>query len=218
MAPCCADSSLAEGRRRPFFAQPFQSGKAGRERRGEPGSYDVGVVIKPRSADVKRVAEEELVRKGREAVKGGRFVEAGELLFEYCDRLERGGRPISPVILANYALCLGHNGRLREGIGICRKALPRGSRRPEVSLCLARLYLLAASKRLALEECERALRLSPHNEELRRLRGELGFRRPPPIPFLPRESVLNVRLGRLLHRNRLGTVPKEARQARSSSS
>lgn len=175
------------------------------------------MVIKPRPADLKRVAEEELVRKGREAVKRGRFVEGGELLFEYCDRLEKGGRPISPVILANYALCVGHSGRVREGIDICRQALPRGGRHPEVSLCLARLYLLAGTKRLALEESERALRVSPHNGELRRLRGELGFRRPPPIPFLPRESVLNVRLGRLLHRSRPDTAPSEARQFRPGS-
>jgi hypothetical protein len=175
------------------------------------------VVIKPRPSDLKRVAEEELVRKGRQAVKRGRFVEGGELLFEYCDRLERGGRSISPVILANYALCLGQSGRVREGIGMCRQALSRGSRHPEVSLCLARLYLLAGTKRLALEETDRGLRLSPHNEELRRLRGELGFRRPPPIPFLPRESVLNVRLGRLLHRNRPDTVAREARLSRPAS-
>jgi len=171
------------------------------------------VVIKPRPANLKRVAEDELVRKGREAVKRGRFAEGGELLFEYCDRLEKSGRPISPVILANYALCLGYAGRVREGIGICRQALPRGGHHPEVSLCLARLYLLAGTRRLALEESDRGLRLSPHNEELRRLRGELGFRRPPPIPFLSRESVLNVRLGRLLHRG-----PSEARPSRPGTS
>ncbi len=199
-----------------MLARPERETRRGGARES-PGSYDAEVVIKPCPADLKRVAEEDLVRKGREAVKQGRFVEGGELLFEYCDRLKRGGRPISPVILANYALCLGHSGRLREAIGICREALPPGSRRPEVSLCLARLYLLAGTKRLALEESERALRLSPHNEELRRLRGELGFRRPPPIPFLPRESVLNVRLGRLLRRSRPDTVPSEARQSRSGS-
>jgi hypothetical protein len=170
------------------------------------------MAVGPFSADLKRVPEEELVRRGREAVKRGRYAEAGELLFEYCDRLERQGRPISPVVLANYALCLGWAGHVREGVEICRQALPREGRHPEISLCLARLYLLAGFKRLALEETERGLRLSPHNGDLRRLREDLGFRRAPPIPFLARGSALNMRLGKLLRRGRGPVIPGEARK------
>ncbi|MGH9368096.1 MAG: tetratricopeptide repeat protein, partial [Thermoanaerobaculia bacterium] len=146
------------------------------------------------SGDARHLSEEELVRRGRDAVKRGRFEEAGEALFEYCGRLERQGRPISPVILANYALCLGQASRVREGLEISRLLAAGRARHPEVSLCLAKLYLLAGLKRPAVEAVDQGLALSPHNGELCRLREELGLRRAPPLPFLPRGNAVNVRL------------------------
>lgn len=142
------------------------------------------------------------MRRGREAVRGERWSDAGEYFFHYCDRLERQGRPIPPLILANYGLCLGHARRVREGIEICRKALLGRNRHPEVSLRLAQLYLLGDVRKLALEEVERGLAISPHYRGLLRLRDELGHRQPPPIRFLSRGSALNVGLARLLRRRR----------------
>lgn len=109
------------------------------------------------------------------------------------------------MILANYALCLGQAQRVREGVDICRRAFESGSRHPEISLRLAQLYLLAGSKRLAIAQVERGLAISPHFAELQRLRAEIGIRRPPPIPFLPRGSAVNVGLARLLRRRRTGS-------------
>jgi hypothetical protein len=151
-----------------------------------------------------RLPEEELIRRAREAVKRGLYAQAAELYFDYCERLERQGRSISPVILANYALCVGKTRRPQEGLEICRKAIAPGGRHPEVSLCLAKLHLLAGARRLAVEEIDRGLRVSPQYGPLGRLREELGLRRAPPIRFLSRKSALNVRLGKLLRRPNLG--------------
>ena len=147
-----------------------------------------------------RLPEEELLRRAREAVKRGLYGPAAELYFAYCGRLESQGRAISPVVFAHYALCVGRTRRPKDGLEIIRKALTSGARHPEVSLCLAKLHLLAGARRLAVEEIDRGLRASPQYGPLGKLRGELGRRRTPPIRFLSRKSALNVRLGRLLHR------------------
>jgi len=152
------------------------------------------------STEARTLPEEELVRRGREALKQRRFVAARELLSEYCRRLRTQGHPISPVVLANYALSLGHTQRLKEGIEVAKRAASQARRNPEVSLCLARLYILARQRRRAVEELERALRISPRNRDLGSLRMELGVRRSPPIPFLSRASAVNVRIGRVLAR------------------
>lgn len=152
------------------------------------------------SQDAKVLPDEELVRRGREALKQRRFAAARELLSEYCRRLGTKGHPISPIVLANYALSLGHTQRLKEGIEVAMRAVSQARRNPEVALCLARLYVLARQRRRAVEELERALRISPRNRDLVRLRMELGVRRSPPIPFLSRASAVNVRIGRVLAR------------------
>jgi len=158
----------------------------------------------PRGGDggVRHLSEDELLRRGREAVKRGFHAEASELFFEYCDRLEIQGRPIPPVILAHYAFCIGSTRRPSDGIEICRQALAGSGRHPEVSLCLAKLYLMAGERRLAVDEADRGLRLSPQYGALQRLREELGRRRSPPIRFLPRRSAVNVRLGKMLRDRR----------------
>lgn len=158
---------------------------------------------------LRRLPEQELVRRGREAVLSKRWADAGDYFFQYCDRLEKQGRPIPPLILANYGLCLGHARRVSEGIEVCRKALRGGHRHPEISLRLSQLYLLAGARKAALDEVERGLAVSPHARELLRLRDDLGHRRPPPIRFLSRGSVLNVGLAKILRRRR-GETPAEA--------
>jgi hypothetical protein len=155
---------------------------------------------------VGRLPEEELLRRAREAATRGFSAPAAELYFEYCRRLESQGRAISPVVLAHYALSVGRSRRPQDGLEICRKAQVPGARHPEVSLCLAKLHLLAGARRLAVEEVDRGLRASPQYGPLGRLREELGRRRAPPIRFLPRKSVLNVRLGKLLRRSSVGVA------------
>jgi len=160
---------------------------------------------RPSTGTVKPLPEEELVRRGREAVRAEKWPEALENLLEYCERMESQGRPIPPVILANYGLCLGRARRIREGLDTCRYAWNRGNGHPEISLRLAQLYLLADARKLAIEEIERGLSVSPHYRELLKLRDELGRRQRPPIRFLSRGSALNVGLAKLLRKRGTAT-------------
>jgi tetratricopeptide (TPR) repeat protein len=149
------------------------------------------------TADVK---DEELLRQGREALKLRRYVQASDLLSEYCERLTKQETPIAAGVLANYGLALGHTRRLKEGLDICLKALSYEPRNPHVYLNLAQLYILANSKKKAVEAIERGLRVSPDHRWLLQLREEMGIRKPPPIPFLSRNSAVNATLGKAIRK------------------
>jgi tetratricopeptide (TPR) repeat protein len=141
-----------------------------------------------------------LLRQGRDALKLQRYVQASDLLSEYCDRLTQQEAPIPAGVLANYALALGHTRRLKEGLEICLKALSYEPRNPHIYLNLAHLYLLADSKKKAIDAIDRGLRISRDHRWLLRLREEMGVRKSPPIPFLPRGSAVNAKLGRAIRK------------------
>ena len=141
-----------------------------------------------------------MLRRGREALKLQRYVQAGDLLSEYCERLTKQEAPVPAGVLANYALALGHTRRLKEGIDVCLKALSYDPRNPHVYLNLAQLYLLADSKKKAIDAIDRGLRISPDHRWLLQLREELGVRKAPPLPFLPRSSAVNATLGKVIRK------------------
>lgn len=148
--------------------------------------------------DLTKLADEELLRLGRDALKLKRYPQASEYYFEYCDRLNKKGAPVPGGVLASYGVALGHTHKLREGLAVCLNAVASDKRNPHVYWCLAELYVQAGSRKKAVESVQRGLSLSPGHPGLLRLRKELGVRRSPPLPFLPRDSALNVRLGKLL--------------------
>lgn len=149
---------------------------------------------------VEKRDEEELLRLGRQALKRDEFADARELLAEYCERLSKRGTPLPPGVLASYALALGKTRGLKEAVELCVRAQQLDRRNPHVYWCLAQLYILADSKKRAFEAIAEGLRFSPDHRGLLGLRDGLGVRRPPPVPFLPRHSGVNVRLGKARHR------------------
>lgn len=148
--------------------------------------------------NLKGLADDELVRRGRQALKSRRYGQANDFLSEYCDRQVKQEKEIPATVLANYALAVGYSGEPKEGIEICFQALSRERRNPDVYLSLARLYLLTQSKRKAVEAIHRGLAISANHRELRQLLEEVGVRQAPAIPFLSRTSPINVRLGKIL--------------------
>ena len=84
---------------------------------------------------------------------------------------------------------------------------------PRVYEHLARLELLAGSRRSAIEAIQRGLQLAERDRELLALRASLGLRRPPPLGFLGRSHPINVLLGKVRHRL-TGPVGVENRAAR----
>jgi tetratricopeptide (TPR) repeat protein len=148
--------------------------------------------------DLKDLLEDDLVRRGRAALKSGKYRAAQDLFAEYCDRQIQIEKPISPALLADYATSVAHCGDLKEAAEICFRALSRDRRSPDVFLALARVYSMGSSRKKAIDAVERGMALSPHHPGLVALRAELGVRRAPPIPFLPRDNRWNVWLGRVL--------------------
>jgi len=146
------------------------------------------------------LSEEQLLRLGRDALWLERYRDACQALSEYCERLKRYERPIAPPILAYYGLAVGHSQNVREGLRICLEALSQERRNPNIFLCVARLYILANNRRSALEVISQGLRISKGHRGLTALRQSMGVRQAVPIPFLPRKSAVNIRIGRAIRR------------------
>ena len=148
------------------------------------------------------LSDDQLLRVCRKELHLERYRQAYDALLEYCARLMREGRRIPPVILASYGLAVAHAENVKEGLKICLQALSSDRRNPDVYLCLARVYILQGSRRNAIDVLAQGARLCGKHRGLSELRNELGIRQPPPIPFLPRESAINVRLGRALRKHK----------------
>jgi tetratricopeptide (TPR) repeat protein len=150
--------------------------------------------------ELDRFDDEELLKRGRDALKLQRFAQAREFLSEYCNRQNKRDLSIPTGILASYALALGHTHGLKEGMELCLKALASDKRNPHIYWSLAQLYMLSGSRKKAIEAIEVGLRVTPDHRGLLKLREDLGVRRPPPIRFLSRNSLVNVKLGKALHK------------------
>jgi len=165
--------------------------------------------------ELKNVSDEILSRRGRDFARKGQFALANEFLSEYCTRAVKEEKPISGVILAAYGLAVGMTTDVKEGIEICHRALNSDRRNPEIYLSIARLQLQAGSRKKAVEAIERGLSFSSQHRELHALQKQIGQRQQPPVPFLPRNSPVNVKLGKLFHRLRTGNQPKPANRPKS---
>ena len=146
------------------------------------------------------LSDDQLLRVCRKELHFERYRQAYDALLEYCGRLMRAGKRISPSILSSYGLAVAHAENVREGLKICLQALSSDRHNADAYLCLARVYLLSGSRRSAIDVLAQGARLCEKHRGLSELRSELGIRKRPPIPFLPRESPINVRLGRALRK------------------
>ncbi|MGH9442910.1 MAG: tetratricopeptide repeat protein [Thermoanaerobaculia bacterium] len=138
----------------------------------------------------------DLLKLGLAALKAKRVPEASAMLFEVCERFTRNGERVPPTALSLYALTLAHQNRMKDAIDTCRLALRRDPDNATSRLHMARIYLLADSRRRAVEEMQKGLAITPRHPELLALQKELGDRRKPVIGFLARQNPLNVKLGK----------------------
>lgn len=152
--------------------------------------------------ELEEYSDEELLEAGRDAVKREQWKQAATLMSAYVDRWVARRSPPPAGAVATYALCLGHTHELQRGLELAKRSQRSDPRNPNVYWCLAQLYMLARSRKDAIETVERGLRVAPDNFVLLRMRKRLGVRQPPPLPFLARHHKLNVRLGRLMHKLR----------------
>lgn len=149
----------------------------------------------------------EAMRSGIEAVKKDEYLLGLSLLSE---AYRRRGEMAAPDGLSYYGLCVALvQKKFKPAVDLCKKAIELQFYHGEHYANLARVYLAADHRRKALSTIQKGLKVVPDDEYLLRLRKELGVRRPPPIPFLPRNNPLNVALGRSRHAREVAAAEKK---------
>ena len=103
-----------------------------------------------------------------------------------------------PRVLSNYGLTLVLvEGDRQRGIRFCEEALRRGLQTTETLVNLARALVVTRNKEQAVRALRKAMELSPDDPRVVTEFATLGLRRPPPIPWLPRDFFLNKWIGKL---------------------
>lgn len=138
----------------------------------------------------------EALRRGIDAVRREEYLLGLTLLTD-----AYSGKEMPPADgLSYYGLCLALvQKKFKPAVDLCRKAIELQFYHPEHYANLARVYMAAENRKKALAAIDEGLRVLPDDESLVELRVELGRRKKPVIPFLPRDNALNVALGRARH-------------------
>jgi hypothetical protein len=111
---------------------------------------------------------------------------------------ERGTLPGTVFSFLGYGLAL-REGRIDEGLALCRHAVRLQLFEPENHLNLARTQLLADDRSGAYRTVREGLRVDRNDKQLQALRRTLGERRRPILSFLSRTHPINRALGRWRH-------------------
>jgi cytochrome c-type biogenesis protein CcmH/NrfG len=139
---------------------------------------------------------EEELRRGDEALARGEVVEA-HAAYQAAQRLDGN----DPGVLSRLGLTLVLVARDEyKGVAFCEEAVKRGGETPDSLYRLARVYHATYQKERAFRSIRRGLALDPGHEGHLALLEQMGVRRKPVIPFLPRSNFLNKFLGKLRHR------------------
>jgi hypothetical protein len=122
---------------------------------------------------------------------------AAHALFAWAARR----RMSDPRALSHYGLTLVLvEGDKQRGVRFCEEAVRRCPASTELLLNLARALVDTRHKGLAVRALQRAESLSPGDPDVREELLQIGLRRRPPIPFLPRGFFLNRWVGKLTWR------------------
>jgi tetratricopeptide (TPR) repeat protein len=109
-----------------------------------------------------------------------------------------------PRYMSFTGLCLAlAQGKVREGLVLCEKAVEREFYRSELFLNLGRVYLLAGNRRKAHMAFRKGMALDRENRDIRAQLERMGVRKAPVFPFLDRRHPINKFAGKVLYRLRL---------------
>lgn len=141
---------------------------------------------------VPRAELDALIDQGRELLDGD--PPAAHVIFESAYRKATA----DPRVLSNYGLTLVLvEGDRQRGIRFCEEAVRRGPVTTEALVNLAKALVQTRNKEQAVRALRKAMELAPSDPRVRSEFAALGLRRPPPIPWLPREFFLNKWIGML---------------------
>jgi tetratricopeptide (TPR) repeat protein len=85
--------------------------------------------------------------------------------------------------------------KYKAAIDLCKRAIDLEFYHGEHYANLARVYVAAGNRKKALETVEQGQKAAPDDDDLARVREELGIRARPAVPFLDRSHPINVTLG-----------------------
>ncbi len=145
-----------------------------------------------------RSPEFQLALQGIDHCRRGEWDEGLGRLAKAAASAERGTLPGTAFSFLGYGLAL-REGRIDEGLALCRYALRLQLFEPENHVNLARTQLLANDRSAAYRTVREGLRVDRHDKELQAMRKKLGERRMPMLSFLARTHPINRALGRLRH-------------------
>lgn len=91
-------------------------------------------------------------------------------------------------------------GKWAAAVDLCKTAVTLKRNEAQLYLNLAEVYMSAGRRDYAVETLDAALRYCTADPRIARMRGNLGRRSFPVLPFLDRRNLLNRGLGRLRHR------------------
>jgi tetratricopeptide (TPR) repeat protein len=109
----------------------------------------------------------------------------------------------TPKIRSYLGYCIAaQRGQIAEALRLCTSAIEDEPGNPEHHLNMGRVYLSAKKKDEAIAALRKGLSVGD-NSEIKTLLQDLGLRKRPAFPFLPRDHFLNKYMGILLRRLRL---------------
>ena len=109
-----------------------------------------------------------------------------------------------PKYMSYTGLCLAlAEGKTRESVVLCEKAVSMEFYRSELFLNLGRVYIVMGNKKKAHMAFRKGMALDRDNRSLRVELEKMGYRKPPVFPFLDRQHPINMVAGKVLYRLRL---------------
>lgn len=110
----------------------------------------------------------------------------------------------TPLLISHFALSkVGSGGEgcdFDRALALCIKSLKGDITNPDIYLNLAKIYIFADNKTLAIKAIEKGLKHDSTHEGLVHLHKELGERREPAVGFLPRGATINKSIGKLTYK------------------
>jgi len=138
---------------------------------------------------------QELFRRAEACMLRRNFDKAEKLLEEALKI-----SPENPLYLSYFGLCIGMLGNLREAAKLCQKAAKLSPASPIILVNLGRILLAQDYRKEARDLFSRAYDIDNTSSAAALELSGMGVRRQPVLAFLPRDNVLNYRLGKLRHR------------------
>jgi tetratricopeptide (TPR) repeat protein len=115
--------------------------------------------------------------------------------------------------LSYFGLCLALvQKKYKEAVDLCKRAIDLEFYNGDHYANMARVYLAQGNRKKAVDVAEAGLKVAPESDYLTRIRGTLGVRSRPAVPFLDRTNPINVSLGQARHAKKVADQDQPAKK------